>query len=190
MKSRKASIIASAKKQQGSIRPVKVSVIVTTKNNQDTIQSCLASIKSQSCKNIELIVVDNNSRDGTEKIARQFTKMVFTKGPERSAQRNFGISKAKGKYSMYIDSDQELERNVVKECVEACEKKGFDAIAVEEDTIAGTFWSKVRALERETFVGNEFVVAARFFKKSVFDKIEGFDEKLTRHEHSDLHKRL
>jgi len=168
----------------------KASIIVTTKNNENTIDSCLSSIKIQSYPNIELIVVDNNSKDSTKEIAKKFTKLVFNKGPERSAQRNFGVSKSSGKFVMYIDSDQELEKNVIKECVQACESKGFDAIVVEEDTVAKTYWSKVRALERQAYVGSEFIVAARFLKKSAFEKLKGFDENLTGQEDSDLHNRL
>lgn len=43
---------------------------------------------------MEIIVVDNNSSDSTVKIAKEFTDKVYNKGPERSAQGNFGVEKA------------------------------------------------------------------------------------------------
>ncbi len=70
-----------------------VSVIVTTKNEEKNIANCLKSIKGQSYpqEKIQIIVVDNNSSDSTTKIAKRFTDKVYNKGPERSAQRNYGI---------------------------------------------------------------------------------------------------
>ena len=95
-----------------------VSVIVTTKNEADRLPACLESIKKQTYLNIELIVVDNNSRDKTKDIAKSFGARVFDKGPERSAQRNFGVSHAKGDYLLFLDADMELTPKVVEECVE------------------------------------------------------------------------
>src|ERR1022692_5165255 len=93
-----------------------VSVIVPTKNSAVTLEACLKSIKEQIYYPIELIVVDNHSSDATREIARQFTDKVFVKGPERSAQRNYGAASASGRYLLMVDSDMELDRKVVKAC--------------------------------------------------------------------------
>jgi glycosyltransferase involved in cell wall biosynthesis len=50
-----------------------ISVVVTTKNEQENIENCLKSIKNQSYKNYEIIVVDNFSTDETKKIARKYS---------------------------------------------------------------------------------------------------------------------
>ncbi len=94
-----------------------VSVIVPTYNSAKFLEACLMSIKKQSYANVELIVVDNNSTDNTTEIARKFTDKVFNKGPERSAQVNFGVTQASGEYVYKVDSDFVLGINVVKECV-------------------------------------------------------------------------
>ncbi|MFH0876438.1 MAG: glycosyltransferase [archaeon] len=52
-------------------RKMKVSVIVTTKNEERNIARCLVSVKNQSYPNIEIIVVDNNSSDKTKEIAKR-----------------------------------------------------------------------------------------------------------------------
>ncbi|MHB1679015.1 MAG: glycosyltransferase family 2 protein [bacterium] len=75
-----------------------VSVIITTKNEEKNIGMCLKSIKSQSYQNIEIIVVDNQSSDKTKEIAAKFTNLIYDKGPERSAQRNYGVSVSRGEY--------------------------------------------------------------------------------------------
>ena len=94
-----------------------VSVIVTTYNNQATLDACLASVAAQDYPLVELIVVDNNSTDDTKVIARRYTSKVFNQGPERSAQRNFGVDTARGTYVVIIDSDMELTPSVLSACV-------------------------------------------------------------------------
>ncbi|HUV83592.1 MAG TPA: glycosyltransferase family A protein [archaeon] len=66
-----------------------VSVIVPTRNSASTIEMCLRSIKKQTYLDIEIIVVDNYSEDGTTEIAKEYGTMVFNKGSERCAQVNF-----------------------------------------------------------------------------------------------------
>ena len=95
-----------------------VSIIITSKNESEVIERLLKSVKKQTYKRIELIVVDNNSTDKTLKIAQKYTKHIFTKGPERSTQRNFGAKKAKGDYFMFLDADMELSPRVIEECIE------------------------------------------------------------------------
>src|SRR5579862_5683284 len=95
-----------------------ISVIVPTKNSSEFLEQCLSSIKKQTYPNIELIVVDNFSTDDTQKIARRFTKDVYEKGPERSAQRNFGVTQSHSEYVAIIDSDMELSPTVAEECIQ------------------------------------------------------------------------
>jgi glycosyltransferase involved in cell wall biosynthesis len=56
-----------------------VSVIIPTKNSAKTIEKCLKSVKDQTYKNIEIIVVDNFSTDGTYEIAKKYTEKVYQK---------------------------------------------------------------------------------------------------------------
>ncbi len=98
-----------------------VSVVITTKNEEKNIENCLRSIRSQTFKNIELIVVDNFSEDKTAEFAKKYTAKVYFKGNERSAQRNYGAKVASGKYLLYLDADMILSPNLIAECVEKCE---------------------------------------------------------------------
>lgn len=165
-----------------------VSVIIPTKNNEKILDRCLSSIKNQSYKNIELVVVDNNSTDKTKKIASRYTNVILNKGPERVAQRNFAARIAKGDFLFFIDSDMELDKDVIKECVELAKEK--EAIVIEENNIGNTFWTKCRNFERKTYVGDEYIVAARFFKKNVFFALGGYDENLIINEDISLHHHL
>ncbi len=167
-----------------------VSIIISTKNSSRTLEACLKSIKEQSYKNIEIIVVDNNSTDNTKEIALKYTDRVFNQGPERSAQRNYGAKQAKGEFLLIHDSDIYFNIDSVKECVELIEKENCDAIILPEKSIGIGFWSKVKAFERSFYVGNDLIEAPRFFKRDVFENMRGYDEDLTGPEDWDLGIRL
>ncbi len=167
---------------------MKVTVIVTTKNEERDIERCLQSVKKQTHNDVELIVVDNNSTDGTKKIARKYTKNVFNFGPERSAQRNFGIRKAGGKYILIIDADMELFSDVAETCIQNI--RGKDALIIPEDYAGEGFWTKCKILEKKSYRFTGDGEAARFFKKSVLRSLHGYDEELSGPEDIDLHKRV
>lgn len=170
-------------------RPL-VSVVITTLNSGKTLKKLLSSIKEQSYHQMEVIVVDNNSTDDTLRVARKLTKEVYTKGPERSAQRNFGAKKAAGKYIFFLDSDMVLTKNVIKECVEKLEKGEFKMVIVPERSFGKGFWAKAKILEREIHRGEDYFEAARFFPKKLFWEFGGYDESLTGPEDWDLPQRL
>lgn len=170
-----------------------VSVIVTTKNEQAVLTRLLESILNQTYSNIETIVVDNSSSDKTKKIARKYTESVFNKGPERSAQRNFGASKAKGEFLFFLDADMELTPQVIKSCVESISRtQKCGAVEISEFPIAQNFWEKVKAFERSLYnlKGDYVTDAARFFKKDAFLKVGGYDETITGPEDWDLPEAL
>jgi len=167
-----------------------VSVIVPTKNSETTIGNCLKSIQGQSYKNIQVIVVDNNSIDKTKEIAKKYTKLVFNKGPERSAQRNFGAFKAKGKYLLFVDSDMELSKSVVSDCLRIIQKQKYKALIVPEESFGESFWAKCKKLERSFYIGVDWIEAARFFPKAIFKELKGYDEKQTGTEDFDLPQKI
>ena len=169
----------------------RVSVIVTTRNNASTLDACLRSIVDQSYENIELLVIDNNSRDNTKDIAKNYTKLVFDKGPERSTQRNFGVHKAKGSYILIIDSDMELTKNVVADCVkQTAIHPEAKALIIPEESFGEGFWAQCKRLERSFYIGQDDIEAARFFEKSLYEQVGGYDETMVGGEDWDLSQRM
>lgn len=166
-----------------------VSIVVTTKNEEGVIRRLLESIKNQSYKKIETILVDNHSTDRTKKIAQRYGISIFNYGPERSAQRNYGVKKARGKFVMILDADMELSKNVIEECVnEISRDHAVAAIVVPEESIGVLFWEKVKSFERSFYnlEGDIYTDAARFFKKKVVNEMGGYDESITGPEDWDL----
>lgn len=169
-----------------------VSIVITTKNEEKNIGNCLTSIKLQDFpeKEVEIIVVDNNSTDNTKKIARKYTQNVFNKGPERSAQRNFGmIEKAKGEYVLYLDADMILGKNVLKKTSEAFLDEKLAALYVPEIVLGNSYWCRVRRFERSFYDGTA-VDCVRIIRKEIFKKVSGFDLSMTGPEDWDLDKKI
>jgi len=167
-----------------------VSVIITTRNEEKHIVNCLESIKKQTYPKIETIVVDNASTDRTKELARKYTELVFNKGPERSAQRNYGVSKSKGKYVLYLDADMILTATVVKECVSTAEANPRIAgLYIPERIIGEGFWIKVRDFER-SFYNATVIDCVRFVSRKAFDKVRGFDETMTGPEDWDFDRKI
>ena len=169
-----------------------VSVIIPCFNSEKFLKACLESIKKQTYKNIEILIVDNpRSKDNTQEIAKKYTKNVFIAGPERSAQINYAAKIAKGKYLYRVDSDFIVELNVITECVQECEAKKLDGIAVHNTSAEGLgFWANVRKYERNSYIDDDLIVGVRFFTKEAWKNIGGFDEKLYGPEDYDFHNRF
>lgn len=166
-----------------------VSVIVTTKNEAGVVFNLLTSLKKQTLKNFEILLIDNNSIDQTKEIGRKMGVRVFNFGPERSAQRNFGARAARGQFLLFVDADMELSENVLRECVaKAKSDKKIGGVAIPERSRASNFWEKVKAYERSFYneKGDPVTDAARFFTRKAFLKSKGYDETITGPEDWDL----
>lgn len=173
-----------------------VSVVVTTKNEERNIANCLSSVKFQDYpqEKIEIIVVDNSSVDDTKKIASQYTDKIYDCGPERSAQRNFGVEKSAGKYILYLDADMVLSSRVISECVKKCEEKNIVALYIKErikiiSLKKQSYWTKLRDFER-SFYNGTVIDCARFLRKDKFLELGGFDLSLTGPEDWDFDRRI
>lgn len=100
---------------EGTGRPALISVIVPVYNIVGYLQRCVDSIRRQTWRNLEIILVDDGSTDNSgalaEKMALEDKRIrVFHKeNGGSSSARNFGISQAKGDYIGFVDSDDYIE---------------------------------------------------------------------------------
>ena len=90
-----------------------ISAVILTHNDEKTIEKTLESVRF--CD--EVVVIDDDSKDKTVEIAKKFTSKIFTHEvkDDFAAQRNFGLSKAKGEWVFYIDSDEVVSDKLAKE---------------------------------------------------------------------------
>ena len=102
------------------MRKLKVSIILPCYNNEKTINKTINSIINQTYKNWELIIVDDNSEDKTDKILKKYKKnkkiKVYKLKKNKGAgySRNYAIKKSNFSYLAFIDADDIWEKNKLK----------------------------------------------------------------------------
>ena len=166
-----------------------VSVIIPTKNSGGTLDRCLLSCSRQSYSNFEIILVDDFSKDKTVEIASKYsTKLIQTRAA-RTAARNIGAANSTGEWILSLDSDMEASPTVIEECV-TLSRAGYDAIIIPEASVGDSFWAKCKALEKSVYIGDDLIEASRFFKRSIFESVGGYDHKLEAGEDWDLNQRI
>lgn len=94
-----------------------ISVVVLTQNNAGTLEQTLQSVSF--CD--EILVIDDHSTDETVTIAKQHNAAVYTRALDGdfASQRNFGLSKAKHEWVLFVDSDETVSPALRKEIMEA-----------------------------------------------------------------------
>ena len=113
-----------------------VSIIIPTHNRADLICETLESIKRQSYKMIEVLVVDDHSEDNTKEIVKKFIQQhselkVFlfdNDGKGACAARNKGIRESKGEYLQFFDDDDLMLENHIERKVKEIEESDSDYV--------------------------------------------------------------
>lgn len=119
-----------------------VSVIIPAFNVERYIAVCLDRICGQTYSNIEIIIVDDGSTDGTLEVCNRFSnadkriKIVKTSHCGVSGARNLGLSSVSGDYVVFIDSDDFVKTNIIEEYIDAFDCYGHE-IAI---AISGMVW--------------------------------------------------
>ncbi|MDR1653692.1 MAG: glycosyltransferase [Prevotellaceae bacterium] len=86
-----------------------ISVVVPCYNGEQYIEKCLENLLSQSCKSLEIIVIDDGSKDNSAAIARRFpVKLISQENRGLSAARNAGMDCATGDYIHFFDVDDRI----------------------------------------------------------------------------------
>lgn len=169
-----------------------VSFVVPSYNSARTISACVMSLRNQTHPDVEIIVVDNNSKDDTvARAAAAGADQVISAGPERCAQRNRGARDSRGDIVVFIDSDMVMEPALAAQIAATFEARpDLGALIIPERSFGDGFWTKCRVLEKSLYVGNESVEAARAFRREVFEAVGGWNEALTAAEDWDLDDRI
>ena len=169
-----------------------VSVIIPTYNSAHNLPTCLEALRKQKYPNIEVLVVDNYSNDGTQQICEAFkAKMLLQRGTQAAA-RNAGIGKSTGSFVLFVDSDQQLGENAVENCVSVCITQNVDAVKIPEVFVGLNFWGKCSALWKNSLVkawGPKGGIP-RFYRKEKLLKQLSFNSDLRLWEDMELYQRL
>lgn len=109
-----------------------ISIIVPVYNTEKFLRKCIESILKQSYKNIEIILINDGSTDGSNQICLEYAEIdsriitIYQKNGGVSKARNKGLEIANGDYIVFIDSDDFVEEHYVKELY--CKIQNYDIV--------------------------------------------------------------
>ena len=118
-----------------------ISVIVPCYNVEKYVEKCITTLKNQKYKNIEVLMVDDGSKDNTAKIIKENIKddSRFTyykkKNGGQSDARNYGLDRAKGKYICFVDSDDHVHEDYIYDL--------YNSIKGKKNTISVCYFDRV-----------------------------------------------
>ncbi len=126
-----------------------VSVVIPNKDHHSDLDLCIRSLMEKGTyKNLEFIVVENNSTDKAtfsyyERIQKEYPNVrvvTWEKGFNFSAINNFGVKHARGEYLLFLNNDTEIiEKDVIREMLGYCQREDVGAVGArllyQDDTI-------------------------------------------------------
>ena len=117
-----------------------VSIIIPSYNSLKYLDDSISSALNQTYKNIEVILIDDGSTDGTkdsfEKFEKLGVKCIYQENAGASTARNTGLDNAKGEYIQFLDADDILHKEKIK--------KQIDKMQIEDADLSFTPWSNFK----------------------------------------------
>lgn len=169
---------------------MKVSVIIPTYNEEKVIKECLESLKNQSFRDMEVIVVDDGSMDTTLDILKTVSSSYFSfhllqqkhKGPGEA--RNLGSKKARGDIFVFIDADMTFDKEFIRDLVGPIEEgKSKGTFSKEEyvlnyENIWARCWNLNKNIRSNRIHSKDYPDKQKVFRailKSEFERVNGFE---------------
>lgn len=154
----------------------KLSIIVPVYGVEKYIDKCLNSLVKQSLKEIEVIVVNDGTKDNSQKIVDKYVKKYPDKiksyikenGGQGSA-RNYGLKKASGEYIGYVDSDDFVEKDMYKKLYNKAKENNYDIVVCGNYNVSEDYQNK----NIDAFINNYNTDLENIFfgKMAVWNKI-------------------
>ena len=125
----------------------KISIIVPVYNSETTIERCIVSLISQTYTNIEIILINDGSKDKSGQICDSYSNKdnrikVYHKTNEGvSIARNLGIKEATGEYVLFVDSDDYLSLNACESLIYKQGLSASDCVIFGFNQLSGTIWA-------------------------------------------------
>ena len=180
---------------------MKLSIIIPTLNEENYIGDLLESLKNQTFKDFEVVIIDGKSDDKTKEKALVFQddlKIRFVTAPKRGIgfQRNYGLKYAKNEDLIFFDADIVIEKDFLEKINKYLEKNRADVLT--------SWFEPLSLMKRDKImfrVFNVYLEAIKFIspggggafiyaKKKPFVKVGGFSEEIVLGEDFDLIKRM
>lgn len=140
----------------------KVSVIIPVYNVEAYLRQCLDSVLNQTLRDIEIICVDDGSTDSSPDILKEYSdkdsriKVITRKNGGAGSARNAGLAIATGEWLSFLDADDEFDKMMLAEMVEAGDSSGAD-IAACTDVSHGDIFRRWRGWAWDKLFRHDFI---------------------------------
>ena len=117
-----------------------VSVIIPVYNVRAYLPQCLESVINQSYGNLEILIIDDGSTDGSGRICDQYAekderiRALHTENRGLASVRNLGLEQICGEYISFLDSDDWMELNTIETQLKAMIQTGSDIVVAQSST--------------------------------------------------------
>lgn len=165
-----------------------ISVVIPAYNEENYIENTLKSVRNQTYKNIELIVVDNASEDKTAEIAKKYCdNLLYLKEKGASKSRNYGAKNCKGDFLAFLDADTLMSENLTEQ-FRLDTKEGYRVIVPKIIPDKHNLKSKIPYFIINFTVKHIFpsYTPLIFIQRNLFEKLNGFSERIEMREELDL----
>lgn len=163
-----------------------VSVIIPVFNSGKYLRSTISSVEKQTYKNIEVILIDNNSTElNTLNTLNQLGKKYKVLKCEKagvSEARNLGIENCKGEYILPLDSDDIILPTFIAKCVKAFTLNSYIKVVRTNIELFGKKSGKISFVpfDFSILLARNLMVVSSMFKKADWNKIGGFDNRFVK----------
>lgn len=167
---------------------IKISIIVPLYNVEEYLEECLESIRNQTYTDIEVILVNDGSTDGSKQICERFCqvdsrfRLINQENQGQSVARNRGFKESIGQYIMFVDSDDVINTNVLEvllpymkpdvdivECGMTRDKESFFLNKIPTTVFEGN--SKEAILNCIAFRTVKFCAFTKLYRREIVEKI-------------------
>jgi hypothetical protein len=153
----------------------RISIIIPTLNEADVIEETITRLPKS--EQVEIVVVDGGSSDGTDKMARKLGVRVLSTAPSKAEQMNAGAADARGEVLLFLHADTRLPANFEEKVMTAVSRKGFCAgaftLGIDSEDRGLRFIERV-ANWRARFFKMPYGDQALFVSRQLFLEIGGF----------------
>ena len=175
----------------GNMTEIKVSVIIPVYNAEEHLRQCLESVMNQTLKEIEIICVNDGSKDNSLAILKEYAEQderiiaVDQENAGAGAARNNGLRRAKGEYLSFLDSDDFFEEDMLDKAYAKAKEGNADIVVFGSDQYREDLkeYKKVNWVIREKELPPYRPMYQRNFTDNVFKVFVGWAwDKLFRRE--------
>lgn len=164
----------------------KISVIIPVYNSSNYLKRCIESVLSQTLKELEIVIVDDGSFDGSEKLCDEFAekdkrvKVLHQKNSGQTVARRNGLKLANSKYVCYVDSDDWIEAGYYEKLLDIAVRYDTDMVLcdhyIDDECVSRHFANAIKegfysGSDIKSEVSHHVIGTDHFFKWNIYPSL-------------------